>query len=55
MTKNVVDVIYILALVATVVLVDVFFFRHQFAERLLVNIGIALVYTAFYLAYLRTR
>jgi len=41
--------LYILLLVATIVAVDFLFFRHQFWERLLVNIGIVLVFTAVYL------
>jgi hypothetical protein len=39
--------LYVLALVAVVVGVDVLFFRHQFWERLLVNVGIVLVFGAF--------
>ena len=46
-------VLYVLALVAVVVGVDVLFFRHHFLERLLVNIGIVLVFAAFYLAFLK--
>ena len=37
-------VLYVAALVAAVVLVDVFFFRHQFAARLVCNVGIVLVF-----------
>ena len=37
-----------LALVAVVVGVDVLFFRHQFWERLIANVGIVLVFAAFY-------
>jgi hypothetical protein len=33
-------VLYVLALVAVVVGVDVLFFRHRFWERLMVNVGI---------------
>ena len=44
---------YALALIAVVVGVDVLFFRNRFWERLMVNIGIALVFAAFYLRYLR--
>ena len=40
-------VLYVLALVAVVVGVDVLFFRHRFWERLMVNIGIVLVFWAF--------
>ncbi len=46
-------VLYVLALVAVVVGVDVLFFRHQFWARLMVNIGIVLVFSAFYLRFLR--
>lgn len=40
-------VLYVLALVAVVVGVDVLFFRHRFWERLMVNVGIVLVFGAF--------
>jgi hypothetical protein len=46
-------VLYVLALVAVVVVVDVLFFRHRFLERLMVNLGIALVFAAFYLRFLK--
>jgi hypothetical protein len=36
-------VLYVLALVAVVVGVDVLFFRHYFWPRLIVNVGIVLV------------
>lgn len=45
-------VLYVLALVAVVVSVDVMFFRHLFFERLMVNIGIVLIFGAFYLRFL---
>ena len=45
--------IYVLALVAVVVGVDVFFFRHHLWERLLVNVGIVLVFGVFYLMFLK--
>ena len=46
-------VLYVLALVAVVVSVDVLFFRHHFLERLLVNIGIVLIFGAVYLRFLK--
>ena len=46
-------VLYVLALVTVVVGVDVSFFRHRFLERLMVNIGIVLVFAAFYLRFLK--
>lgn len=45
--------LYVLALVALVVGVDVLFFRHHFWERLIVNVGIVLVFLAFGLRFLR--
>ena len=45
--------IYVLALVAVVVGVDVLFFRNRFWERLIVNVGIVLVFAAFYLRFLK--
>ena len=45
--------LYVLALVAVVVGVDVSFFRHRFWERLMANVGIVLVFAAFYLRFLQ--
>ena len=46
-------VLYVLALVAVVVGVDVLFFRNRFWPRLMVNVGIVLVFGAFYLRFLK--
>jgi len=46
-------VLYVIALVIVVVGVDVLFFRHHFWERLLVNVGIVLVFAAFYWRFLK--
>jgi hypothetical protein len=46
-------VIYVLAMVAVVIGVDVLFFRNRFWERLMVNVGIVLVFAAFYLRFLK--
>lgn len=46
-------VLYVLALVTVIVGVDVLFFRNRFWERLLVNVGIVLVFTAFYLRFVK--
>ncbi len=48
-------VLYVLALVAVVVGVDVLFFRNRFWERLMVNLGVVLVFGAFYLRFLKRR
>jgi hypothetical protein len=46
-------VIYVLAMVAAVIGVDVLFFRNRLWERLMVNVGIVLVFAAFYLRVLK--
>jgi hypothetical protein len=46
-------VVYALLMVAVVVGTDVLFFRHHSWARLLVNIGIVLVFGAFYLRFLK--
>jgi predicted cobalt transporter CbtA len=43
--------LYVLTLIAVVVGVDVLFFRHHFWERLIANVGIVLVFAAFYLRF----
>ena len=53
MGKQAAVVLYVLAMVATVVSVDIFFFRQRFWERLIVNVGIVMVFVAFYLRFLR--
>jgi hypothetical protein len=42
---------YVLTLIAVVVGMDVLFFRHHFWERLIANVGIVLVFAAFYLRF----
>jgi hypothetical protein len=51
--RQVLIVLYVLAMVAVIVGVDILFFRHQFWARLMVNIGIVLVFGAFYFRFLR--
>jgi hypothetical protein len=46
-------VLYVLAMVAVVVGVDILFFRHQFWPRLIVNVGIVLVFLAFFFRFLK--
>ena len=53
MRRQAAIVLYVLALVAVVVTVDVLFFKHHFWERLIVNVGIVLVFAAFGLRFLK--
>jgi len=55
MKRNVLVVLYILVLIAVIVSVDLLFFKNRFWERLIVNIGIVLVFAAFYLRFLKNR
>jgi len=48
MVRQVNDVLYAVAMAAVIVGVDFAFFRNRFWERLIVNIGIVLVFGAFY-------
>ena len=53
MGRQVAVVLYVMAMAAVIVGVDLVFFRNRFWERLTVNIGIVLVFAAFYLRFLR--
>jgi hypothetical protein len=55
MSRQVAVALYVVAMVAIIVGVDVTFFRSRFWfwERLMVNVGIVLVFVAFYLRFLR--
>lgn len=44
-------VLYVIALVVAVVSVDVLLFRHHFLARLLANVGLVLLFFAFYLRF----
>ena len=48
-------VFYVLAMIAVVVGVDLVFFRHHVTARLIANVGIVMVFVAFYLTYLKHR
>jgi hypothetical protein len=47
--------LYVLLMAAVIVAIDVLFFRHQFWERLAANVGIVLVFVAFYFRFLKDR
>ncbi len=46
-------VLYVVLMAAIIIAVDVLFFRNRFWARLIVNIGIFLVFAAFYLRFLK--
>jgi len=53
MGRQMAVVLYVVAMAAVIVGVDFVFFRNRFWERLTVNIGIVLVFAAFYLRFVR--
>lgn len=53
MSRQVAVLLYVAAMTAVIVGVDFAFFRDRFWARLLANIGIVLVFAAFYLRFLR--
>jgi hypothetical protein len=52
--RQAVVALYVLAMVAVVVGVDLLFFRDQFWPRLAANVGIVLVFGAFYFRFLNS-
>ena len=53
MGRSAAAVLYVAVMAAVIVGVDVAFFRNRFWERLTVNIGIVLVFGAFYFRFFR--
>ena len=51
--KNMSVVLYLVVLIATIISVDLLFFKHRFWERLMVNTGMVLVFAAFYFIFLK--
>ena len=53
MGRQVAIVLYVLAMVAVVVGVDVLFLRHHIWLRLVINVGIVLVFAVIYLIFVK--
>lgn len=53
MGRQTAAVLYVLFMIVVIVAVDLVFFKNRFWERLIVNIGIVLVFVAFYFRFLR--
>jgi type IV secretory pathway VirB2 component (pilin) len=53
MDRQIAAILYVLVMIAIIVGVDVGFFRNRFWERLIVNIGIVLLFGAFYFRFFR--
>lgn len=52
MDRRILIVIYVAVMAAVIIGVDFAFFKNRFWERLIVNIGLVLVFGAFYLRFL---
>jgi hypothetical protein len=52
MARQIPIVLYVVAMIAVIVGTDFLFFRNHFWERLAVNVGIVLVFGAFYFIFL---
>lgn len=55
MGRTAVNAVYVLAMILTIVTVDLLFFRSHFGPRLAANVGIVLVYLAFYWRFVRAQ
>ncbi len=55
MERTIAIALYVAAMIAAIVGVDWVFFRHRFWERLAVNVGIVLVFAAFYFRFFTRR
>lgn len=53
MGNHTITVFYALLLISVVITVDVLFFNNHFWERLAVNVGIVLVFGAFYFRFVK--
>lgn len=53
MGRTAAGALYVIAMVAVIVVVDVLFFRGHTWARLAANVGIVLIFVAFYFRFLR--
>ncbi len=53
MSRNVIVALYVVLMAALIVGVDFLLFKDRFWQRLMANVGIVLVFAAFYLRFLR--
>ncbi len=51
--KTVIPILFVVAMVAVIVGMDLLFFRHLFWARLAANAGVVLLFVAVYVGYVR--
>jgi hypothetical protein len=54
MSRHAAMVAYAVLMIAVIVGLDLAFFRNRFLERLIANVGIVLLFAAFYLRFFRS-
>ena len=53
MGQHTTTALYVVLMAAVIVAIDVLFFKNHFWERLTVNVGVVLVFAAFYFRFLK--
>lgn len=53
MRSQTATVLYIVSMAVVIAVVDLLFFKHRFWARLAVNVGIVLIFAAFYFRFLK--
>lgn len=53
MRSQTATVLYVVLIVVVIAAVDLLFFKNRFWQRLTVNVGLVLVFAAFYLRFLK--
>jgi len=53
MRRQTTTALYVLLMAAVIIAIDFLFFKNRFWERLMVNVGIVLVFGAFYFRFLK--
>jgi len=54
MSRTILITLLVLIMITAVVSMDLLFFKDRFWERLMANVGVVLVFLAFYLRFLNT-
>jgi hypothetical protein len=53
MGRQMTTALYVILMAAVIIAIDFLFFKNRFWERLMVNVGIVLVFAAFYFRFLK--
>lgn len=53
MEKPATTALYVIVMAGVIIAVDILFFRNRFWERLSANVGVVLVFAAFYFRFLK--